>query len=171
MKTKIKSILSASLALILCLSLVACTQAQILTDLEIAAAAAAAVAAVPGVPPSIAVAVNASVTALDCVSAAVSAGGTAVVVSTSIAKCGLTTVGAVVPPGTATVVVAVLAALNSAILNVLKDHAAMTPAAAARAGMSGKKLSLSFGGRGKIKKIQKTLADTHAKLAVIAAGK
>lgn len=154
--------LKIGLALVLCLTLVACTQTQILTDLEFAAVAAAAVAAVPGIPPNVVVGLNVAVTSLDCVSAAVEKGGTAAVVATSVAACGLTAVN--VPAGTPTTIVNVLKALNQAIAQVLKDQAAITPAAVARAGASGQKFSLGFRGKAKVEKVRKQLADTKAKL-------
>lgn len=170
--------LKIGLALVLCLSLVACTQSQILTDLEIAAAAAAAVAAVPGIPPTISTDINLAVTALDCVSAAVETGGTATVVSTSVAACGLKTVATAFPVGTPQVVIAVLTALNSAIANVLKDQATLkvefVPAFGVKpypgsnaffgGGSKEKKFSLGVGGKSKIKKIRKKLSEVKAKL-------
>lgn len=180
MRNKIKSTFKVSMALVLCLTMAACSQAQILTDLEIAAAAAAAVAAVPGIPTAISMDINLSVTALDCVSAAVETGGTAATVATSVAACGLRTVATAIPVGTPQVVIAVLAALNSAITNVLKDQAVITadldtgmgastlPMASSfgpkMAGGKDKKFSLGMGGKAKIKKIRKTLADAKAKL-------
>jgi hypothetical protein len=179
----LKRKLKIGLALVLCLSLAACTQAQILTDLEIAAAAAAAVAAVPGIPPTISTDISLAVTALDCVSVAIETGGTAVTVSTSVAACGLKTVATVFPVGTPQVVIATLTALNSAIASVLKDQvmitaeivepatvqpATFTPMVQSFAGSStsakDKKFSLGMGGKTKVKKIRKTLADAKAKL-------
>lgn len=158
----LKNKLKIGLALVLCLTMVACTQAQILTDLEFAAVAAAAVAAVPGLPPTVVTSLTLAVTSLDCVSAAVEAGGPAAVVATSIAACGLSAIP--VPVGTPGTIVNVLIALNKAIAQVLKDQAQITPATVSRFGASGKKFSLGYGGKAKVEKVRKQLADTKAKL-------
>lgn len=150
------------LVIALCLTMVACSQAQILTDLEFAAVAAAAVAAVPGLPPNVVTSLTLAVTSLDCMTTAIQAGGSAAVVATSIAACGLTAIP--VPVGTPGTIVNVLIALNKAIAQVLKDQAQITPATVARFGAGGQKFSLGHGGKARAEEIRKQLADTKAKL-------
>lgn len=172
MLTKTRILISPLLVFALLLS--ACTQAQIVTDLDIAAAAAAAVAAVPGIPPGISAQISQAVIALDCVTAAVEKGGTSVQVSTSIAACGLTAVSTNVPSGTGATIIAVLTALNAAIAKVLIDNKAVTAEirsyetsmanSFADKAAPAKTYKLGHGDKAKISKIRKSLADTKAKL-------
>lgn len=159
----------------LCLSLSACTQAQILTDLDFASVAFAAVATVPGLPPSVALGLSEAGTEVDCVSAAVEQGGTSAQVGTNIATCGLKLVSTVVPPGTPLTIVNLLSALNIALQKVINDNKVLPVAmdsvkvpftnSFASVSKDGK-FNLGKGGKKKVAAVRKRIADSKAKLPV-----
>jgi hypothetical protein len=161
---------------VLMFALAGCTQAQILTDLDVAAAALAAVSTVPGIPPIYATYIADTATALDCVSAAVEAGGTNTQVGLAIAACGLSAAAPVTPTGTPSTVVAAITAVVAAVQKVLADEQTVTTALNSNTdlkvngafvtsfGPHGKdKFSLGAGGKAKVAKIRKTLAGVKAK--------
>lgn len=154
-------------------SLSACTQAQILTDLDFASVAFAAVASVPGLSPLVVKGLDDAGTELACVSSAVETGGTTAQVSSAIATCGLSLVSTIVPAGTPTTIVNVLTALNNAILKVIADSKAMTTAMISlpngfsnsfASKDSNGKFSLGMGGKEKIKKVKDRIAAAKAKI-------
>jgi hypothetical protein len=162
--------------LVLMLALAGCTQAQILTDLDIAAAALAAVSTVPGIPPVYATYIADTATALDCVSAAVETGGTNAQVALAIASCGLSAAAPVTPAGTPTTVVAAITAVVTAVKKVIADEQTVASAMNGNTdlkingayvtsfGPHGKdKFALGFGSKAKVQKIRKTLAGVKAK--------
>lgn len=156
----------------LCLSLAGCSQAQILTDLDLAAAALAAVSTVPGIPTLYTVYLSDTATALDCVSAAVEAGGTNAQVGLAISKCGLSAIAPNLPPGTSTTVVAAITAVLAAIQKVVADIAPIQqasshldiPMASAFGPHGSDKFKMGIGGKNHIKKIRAQLAEAKAKL-------
>lgn len=166
-----KSTFVKMLCLVLVLALAGCTQAQILTDLDVAAAALAAVSTVPGIPPIYATYIGDTAAAIDCVSAAVEAGGTNAQVALAISSCGLSAVAPNLPPGTPTTVAAAITAVIAAVQKVIADEQAVAtamngPAApmASSFGPHGKdKFSLGFGGKEHVKKIRAKLAVVKAK--------
>lgn len=172
-----KSLPIKALCLVLILALAGCTQAQILTDLDVAAGAIAAVALVPGIPAPYNTFLSQTATALDCVAAVVEKGGTNAQVATAIASCGLTAVAPNLPPGAPTTIVAAITAVVSAVEKVVADVTSISSAQANPASSAyataffagpngGKQFKPGHGAAGKIKKIRKTLADAKAKLPV-----
>jgi hypothetical protein len=166
------------ICLILMLTLAGCTQAQILTDLDIAAAALAAVSTVPGIPPVYATYIADTAAALDCVSAAIEAGGTNAQVALAIGNCGLTAVAPDVPAGAPTTIVSAITAVVTAVKKVIADETQVQNALLSNpadngnpAGMFGfqfgaygkDKFTLGVGGKGHVKKIRAKLAAVKAK--------
>jgi len=175
----LKTNLTKSLCLVLVLCLAGCTQAQVLTDLDIAAAALAAISVVPGIPAPYTIYIADTAQALDCVSAAIETGGTNAQVALAISTCGLSAAAPNIPSGTPTTVIAAITAVITAVQKVIADeqpimtavdHGSVqfSPSAsewqASYFGPHGKdKFSLGIGGKNHIKKIRATLAKVKAK--------
>jgi hypothetical protein len=160
---------------IVCMTLVGCTQAQILTDLDIAAAALAAVSTVPGIPPPFPTYLSDTATALDCVSSAVEKGGTNAQVALAISTCGLSAVAPNLPPGTPSTIAVAITAVIAAVQKVVSDIAPIAnasahidvPFAQAFGPHGSDKFKMGVGGKEYIKKIRAKIAEAKANLAKV----
>jgi hypothetical protein len=149
-----KSAISVFMVLALCFSQVACTEASIINDIEIAAQAASV--AVPivlgsaGVAPEVVSYVAAANKALGCAASAASAGGTQASVAAAVVACLSSAAVPVLPAGTDQAVANAVAALASDIQSIVKQY---TPSAAAKLSAAGA-YKPSFSDRRHIRKIQ-----------------
>lgn len=128
-----KTSMSVFLVFALCFTQCACTQSQIINDLEIAADAASAAAPIvlgaAGLPAGVVNYVADANKAITCASTAIEAGGSSAAVAAEVVGCLATAVAPALPAGTPETVVAVVSALDSDIQSILKQYTASAQAA------------------------------------------
>jgi hypothetical protein len=179
----LKQIACVVFAAMLCLSQVACSASTFVSDLDDASVALAAVASVPNLPATVVTALDTTSTALDCVAAAVQAGGTNAQVAVASGNCGLAAFRPFAPAGTPQTVLNLIQALDNAIAKIISDQAQISVAmnavpvqppgtnsqiafvnAFTKAPQGSKAFDAGHGGKTKIAKVRKAIAATKAKL-------